>query len=224
MINPKFAAVLFDCDGVLVDSELITNQVLCDMLNQIGWKISLEETMQIFLGKAVNDEAVLIKQKTGHDINDDWLKSFALQRNMALKNKVQAIPHIHTAMQQIALAYGKKIACGSGADKQKVQMQLEKVELMAYFEDRIFSGHDTPRSKPFPDVYMAAAQHIQVNPKHCAVVEDSVIGVMAGVAAGATVFAYTSGLSHTQSKQDLLDAGASVCFSSMLDLPPLLSF
>lgn len=222
MKQAKFAGVLFDCDGVLVDSELITNRVLCEMLNQRGWAISLEETMKVFLGKAVKDEADLISHKTGQIFDKNWLSDFSQQRNLALKQELQAIPHIHTAMQDIALAYGKKIACASGADKPKVQMQLEKVSLIQYFEDRIFSGHDMPRSKPYPDVYCAAAKFINVNPSQCAVVEDSVTGVMAGVASGATVFAYTSGLSHTQSSQALLEAGASVCFSSMLELAALL--
>jgi beta-phosphoglucomutase-like phosphatase (HAD superfamily) len=108
MKQAKFAGVLFDCDGVLVDSELITNRVLCEMLNQRGWAISLEETMQVFLGKAVKDEADLISQKTGQLFDQNWLIDFSKQRNMALKKELQAIPHIHTAMQDIVLAYGKK--------------------------------------------------------------------------------------------------------------------
>lgn len=221
-MNKKFAGVLFDCDGVLVDSESITNRVLCEMLNQRGWSVSLEETLHIFLGKAVKDEADLITQKTGQTFNQEWLNEFWQKRNTALKKELEAIPFIHSAMQQIAEVYGKKIACASGADKQKVKMQLEKVGLIQYFEDRIFSGHDLPRSKPYPDVYLAAAASINVPADQCAVVEDTVTGVMAGVAAGATVFGYASGLSHTQSKTSLLEAGAHVCFTSMQELAGLI--
>jgi beta-phosphoglucomutase-like phosphatase (HAD superfamily) len=78
----------------------------------------------------------------------------------------------------------------SGADRYKVEMMLQRVGLASFFEGRIFSGHETPRSKPFPDVYLAAAAHLQVPPTRCLVVEDTPIGVAAGVAAGATVWGY----------------------------------
>ena len=97
-------------------------------------------------------------------------------------------------------------------------MQLRKVGLMDYFDGRIFSGYETPRSKPFPDVYLAAARALHVDPRRCAVVEDTVTGVTAGVAAGATVFAY---LPHGDDAA-LRDAGAVEIFSDMADLPPLM--
>ena len=86
---------------------------------------------------------------------------------------------------------GGRIACASGADRHKVELQLDKIGLLDCFAGRIFSGHETPRSKPAPDVYLAAASALGVNPARCAVVEDTVTGAMAGVAAGATVFGYS---------------------------------
>ena len=95
--------------------------------------------------------------------------------------------------------------------------------LSPYFEGRIFSGHEMPRSKPAPDVYLAAADFLQADPRRCAVVEDTVTGVTAGVAAGATVFAYLPAQTLHDSRDALLAAGAVQVFRSMAELPALLS-
>ena len=97
-------------------------------------------------------------------------------------------------------------------------MQLRHVGLMDYFEGRIFSGYETPRSKPFPDVYLAAAAALQTSPHRCAVVEDTVTGVCAGVAAGAYVYAYAP----LGNGADLRAAGASWVFTDMAELPGLM--
>ncbi|MES2956281.1 MAG: HAD hydrolase-like protein, partial [Pseudomonadota bacterium] len=77
----KFDAVLFDCDGVLVDSEPITNGVLRDMLEELGWKLSSDECMRLFIGKAVKDEAALIEANTGQPVTEDWMQRFRERRN-----------------------------------------------------------------------------------------------------------------------------------------------
>src|SRR3569832_197994 len=87
----KFEAVLFDCDGVLVDSERITNGVLRDMLEELGWKLSTDECMRLFLGKAVKDERALIESKTGQPLTDEWLVRFRERRNVGLMHGVQPI-------------------------------------------------------------------------------------------------------------------------------------
>ena len=118
--------------------------------------------------------------------------------------------------------YAGRIACASGADRAKVELQLTMCGLMPYFEGRIFSGYEQPRSKPFPDVYLAAAAALGVDAKRCAVVEDSVTGVMAGVAAGTTVFGFClAGTAHS-SPAALLAAGAVQVFSDMAKLQDLL--
>jgi HAD superfamily hydrolase (TIGR01509 family) len=214
----KFDAVLFDCDGVLVDSEAITNGILRDMLEEQGWKLTLQECMDIFVGNTVMDEQVQIEARTGQPLTQAWLMSFRERRNAALDADIQAIANIHTAVSQLYDLTRGRIACASGADRFKIELMLQKVGLAEYFEGRIFSGHEMPRSKPFPDVYLAAAAHLGVDPRRCAVVEDTVTGLLAGVAAGATVFAYAP---HG-SGQHLLDAGASRVFADMADLPGLL--
>jgi HAD superfamily hydrolase (TIGR01509 family) len=218
-----FSAVLFDCDGVLVDSEPITNRVLAEMLGELGWQITTEESMNTFTGKAVKDEAALIEQKTGFRITDDWLKTFRARRNEALERDLVAISRAPEAIREIHARLDGRIACASGADRHKVELQLAKVGLLEYFEGRIFSGHEMPRSKPHPDVYLAAAKALEVEPGRCAIVEDTVTGAMAGVAAGATVFGYSTGESGHSGPGPLLSVGAVRVFSDMSELPALLS-
>jgi HAD superfamily hydrolase (TIGR01509 family) len=218
-----FDAVLFDCDGVLVDSEPITNRVLAEMLGELGWHLTTEESMNTFTGKAVKDEAALIESKTGVRITEDWLKAFRARRNEALERDLVAIAHAPAAIREIHARLRGRIACASGADRYKVELQLEKVGLLECFEGRIFSGHEMPRSKPHPDVYLAAAEALGVDPKRCAVVEDTVTGAMAGVAAGATVFGYSTGESGHSGPEALRSVGALQVFSDMRELPALLA-
>ncbi len=207
-------AVLFDCDGVLVDSERITHEVLRDMLAQLGWDMSVQACMDVFMGKAVMDERAQIEARTGQALTPQWMAAFRQQRNAALMAGVQAIPHALEAVQQVHAACAGRIACASGADLGKVLMQLEKTGLLPYFEGRVFSGHDTPRSKPFPDVYLAAAAALEVDPRRCIVVEDTRTGVAAGVAAGATVWGYAP---HGDGA-DLLAAGATALVHDLREL------
>ena len=222
MLIRKFDAVLFDCDGVLVDSEPITNGVLRDMLEELGWTLTLAECMRIFVGKAVKGERALIEARTGKPFSEDWLARFRERRNVALTQCVQPIAGVVEAVAKIHALYGGRLACASGADRFKVELQLQKCGLMPYFEGRIFSGHEMPRSKPAPDVYLAAAAALGVDARRCAVVEDTVTGVAAGVAAGATVFGYSPPDASHDAPAALLQAGAATIFTAMHDLAALL--
>jgi HAD superfamily hydrolase (TIGR01509 family) len=214
----KFEAVLFDCDGVLVDSEPITIGVLRDLLQELGWTLSLAECMRLFVGKAVKDEIEVIHQHTGKRVDANWFARFWKLRNQALEDRLTPIAGAPQAVQAIHARWQGRIACASGADRPKVELQLHKTGLMSFFENRIFSGHEMARSKPFPDVYLAAADALAVPARACAVVEDTVTGVMSGVAAGATVFAYAA----DGQGDALLAAGAARVFTSMAHLPTML--
>jgi beta-phosphoglucomutase-like phosphatase (HAD superfamily) len=218
----KFDAVLFDCDGVLVDSEPITNGVLRDMLAESGWVLTSSECMRLFIGKAVKDERALIEANTGQHLTDDWMQRFRDRRNAGLLASVKPIRGAVEAAASIHALFDGRIACASGADRFKVELQMERCGLMPYFKGRIFSGHETPRSKPFPDVYLAAATALNVDPQRCVVVEDSVTGVMAGAAAGATVFGYSPAEAGHDLPDALRKAGAALVFTAMSALPQLL--
>ncbi|MFM7026926.1 MAG: HAD family hydrolase [Limnohabitans sp.] len=210
-----FEAVLFDCDGVLVDSEAITCGVLRDMFEEQGWRMTLAECMQRFVGHTVKSQRDVIEAHTGVPLTDAWLQTFFERRNERLDRQITAIDGIHDAVGHLHDHCAGRIAVASGADRFKVEMMLKKVGLHGFFEGRIFSGHEMPRSKPHPDVYLAAAAHLQVPPSRCLVVEDTTVGIAAGVAAGATVWAYSPDASQADRLQQ---AGASRIFRHMREL------
>jgi HAD superfamily hydrolase (TIGR01509 family) len=219
----NFDAVLFDCDGVLVDSEAITNGVLRDMLAELGWELSAQECMGIFLGKAVKDELALIESHIGRPLAEEWFVRFRERRNEQLIARVEPVRNAPAAVAAISDRFQGRIACCSGADRWKVEMQLAKCGLLPFFDGRIYSGHEMPRSKPAPDVYLAAMGPLGARAERCAVVEDTVTGVTAGVAAGATVFGYSPPEAGHDGPSALRAAGASVIFTDLADLPALLA-
>ncbi|WP_250131040.1 HAD family hydrolase [Brachymonas denitrificans] len=220
-MNPpriRFAAVLFDCDGVLVDSEPLTMGVLRDMLEERGWRMTLQECMQLFVGKATKDEAARIERETGQPFTTEWLHSFWARRDVALRAHLQAIPGAAELVRQAHALTGGQIACVSGADRDKIGLQLSHTGLLPWFDGRIFSGHDMPRSKPHPDVYLAAMDRLQVAPDQCLVIEDTVTGVRAGVAAGATVCGLCLPGNPVVSPEQLLSAGAQQVVAKLDDV------
>ncbi|HQQ70387.1 MAG TPA: HAD family phosphatase [Alicycliphilus sp.] len=217
-----FEAILFDCDGVLVDSEPITNGVLCQMLNEAGWPLPPEECMRLFIGKTVRSEAARIEAATGRPLSDAWMAEFYARRNARLQVELVAIPNAVETVRTVHARLQGRIACASGADRQKVEMQLAQVGLAPLFAGRIFSGHEMPATKPAPDVYLAAAAALGVPPARCLVVEDTVTGVQAGVAAGATVLGFSPGGAGHGSPDALRAAGAMLVLTDMAHLPPMI--
>ncbi len=222
-MEPKFSAVLFDCDGVLVDSESITNSVLRQMLIEMGWDISAEECIRIFIGKALKDQWEPILEHTGVHIDEAWIASFRARRDEALRTDLQPITGAVEAVKAIHELYGENIACVTGADRAKVEMQLEIAGLSEYFGDRVFSGMECAKSKPAPDVYLAAAASLGIDPEKALVIEDTATGATAGIGAGATVFGFSNNGPTSTAPQKLLDAGAAHVFNDMAELPDLAS-
>jgi HAD superfamily hydrolase (TIGR01509 family) len=152
----------------------------------------------------------------------DWLAEFWRRRNAALREQVQAIPNVLETVRTLHRQLNGRTACASGADREKLELQLNKTGLMAYFQGRAFSGYEMARSKPSPDVYLAAAAALGTDPAECIVIEDSVTGVTAGVAAGATVLGYSPGGPSHSPANALLASGAVAVFADMARLPALL--
>jgi HAD superfamily hydrolase (TIGR01509 family) len=171
--------------------------------------------MQRFVGHTVKSQRETIEAHTGQPLTEVWLQQFFERRNQQLDARITAIEGVHEAVAHLHAHCQGRIAVASGADRFKVEMMLKKVGLYAFFEGRIFSGHEMPRSKPHPDVYLAAAAHLQADPTRCLVVEDTTVGIAAGVAAGATVWAFAA---PPAPHAPLLQAGAAQVFSHMTQL------
>lgn len=210
-------AVIFDCDGVLVDSEPITNGVLCEMLNELGLDFDLERTIRTFMGKSVKDEMAAIEAMIGRPLPPDWHPQFVQRRDAALATRVTAIPGVRALVERLVAA-GMPFAVASGADRAKMRLTLGRSGLLPFFERHLFGADMVPRAKPAPDVYLLAMEALGVSPNRTVVIEDTPTGIRAGVAAGATVF----GLTSLNSPEVLLKAGASLAFTSMDQIPALL--
>jgi HAD superfamily hydrolase (TIGR01509 family) len=218
---PRYQATLFDCDGVLVDSEPITNAVLSEMLGELGWPVTPAECARIFTGRGVLEEQALIEARTGRALPAQWAARFRERRNAELERRLQPMPYAVEAVAQLHARYAGRIAVVSGAHRAKVELALRKCRLLEFFGPHVFSGQECERSKPHPDVYLAAAQSLGVDPHACVIVEDTVTGVMAGVAAGATVIGYSpSGSGHSPAAE-LLRCGAVQVITDLRELVAL---
>lgn len=217
----SFAALLFDCDGVLVDSEPISLEILRKMLADLGWTLSYNECKQFFIGKSSHEEIALIEKQLGRKLDHEWQQAFILRRNQALRQHLVATPGIQTCLNTVRALWPHRLACVSAAEKSKIILQLDKVGLTHFFDGHIYSGTEVPYNKPYPDVYLAAAQALGVNPQDCAVIEDSITGITAGVASGAQVYAYNP---ENEDPTPLLEAGAHHIFTDMQQLPDILQY
>ncbi|WP_160123735.1 HAD family hydrolase [Rhodovarius lipocyclicus] len=212
MIRPS--AVLFDCDGVLVDSEGLVNRILAEELTGRGWAMEGPEARERFLGMAWPDIRVAIETRTG-GLPAGWEGSFAHRVARTLATEALPIPGALEALH--AVARHLPVAVASNSSREELETKLAVLELGAVFGARVFSFQDVARPKPHPDIYLAAAQSCGAEPGQCVVIEDSVTGVRAGRAAGCRVL----GFAHETPVEALAMAGAEV-FTSMAALPRLL--
>ncbi len=208
-----YKLIIFDCDGVLVDSERITNQVFADMLNELGLPLTLEDMFEQFVGHSMSQCLETISGLLGRDPPQDFLPTYRARTKEALESKLLAIPGIEAALDEITLPY----CVASSGDHAKMRTTLGITGLWPRFEGRIFSVTDVANPKPAPDVFLYAAKQCGAAPIDCIVVEDTPIGVKAAVAAGMTVLGYSALTpSHL-----LLAAGAHNVFDKMGALPSL---
>lgn len=209
-MNRRFDLVIFDCDGVLVDSEPVTLRVMCDYLNELGANLTVAETMRLYIGKSLKEDIALSTRVLGRTPPEGFYEAFQVRRDVALRNEVEVIPHVREAIEALPVPY----CAASGADLGKMEITLGRTGLLPLFEGRMFSLTHVKRSKPAPDVFLLAAQTMGVDPARCAVIEDSPTGIAAGIAAGMTVFGYCA----LQEPRLLLEAGAVAVFDDMRKL------
>lgn len=216
--HPKFAAILFDCDGVIADSEPVVNIVVAAELTARGWPLTPDEAGANFLGMALPDMVPLVEAKVG-PLPPDWSQDLKVRVAETMAREVTAVPGALEVLEA-ARAAGIPIAMASNSSRVELEAKLTRLGFQDFFEGRIFSFEDVPQAKPFPDIYLKAAEACGADPVHCAVIEDSAMGARAGVAAGCTVL----GFAHVTNPEELLAAGARSVFSDMAQLPRLLAF
>jgi HAD superfamily hydrolase (TIGR01509 family) len=214
MAMDAFDLVIFDCDGVLVDSELIANRVFSEMLGEIGLHFSLDETFERFMGRSMATCLDMVAKLRGSSVPTTFAEEYRVRTARAFQGQLVAIQGAREAVLALPIPY----CVASSGDHEKMRMTLGATELLDLFDGKLFSVTEVARGKPFADIYTYAAKRIGVDPQRCAVVEDSPVGVEAGVAAGMTVFGY----SKLTSAERLTASGAAVVFDDMRALPCLL--
>lgn len=207
--------MVFDCDGVLVDSETIANEVSAACLTEAGFPTTPQECRERYLGMTMRAMIADVADRFGRPVPDGWHADHNARLSARLAAEVTAIEGVETAIRALRAA-GWQLAVASSSGHAKIDLNLGRTGLRTYFEGRIFSGQDVARGKPAPDVYLLAARTLGHDPATCTAVEDSPNGVRAAVAAGLRTFGYCA-----QTPGPVLAALGAVPFSSMAMLPGL---
>ena len=209
--------IVFDCDGVLVDSERLSIRLDVELLDQLGWPLSEEEVVERWVGRTEAAMRAEIEGYLGRDIGPEWT-AFSDRYVRAFAEELEAVDGIAEAVDAIQAA-GHATCVASSGDLAKIRRNLAKTGLLDRFEGRLFSADDVEHGKPAPDLFLHAAEVMGVDPVRTAVIEDSAHGVAAGVAAGMSVFAYAGGVTPAAR----LSGQSVVIFADMRELPELLA-
>lgn len=218
----KFRALIWDCDGCLLDSEYIACALGAKLATEAGCPISTEDYIRRFCGQSKSHTLATLRQESGIDIKSylDRVDKKKLQRE-AFQSNLKPISGIPEILDDILLP----MAIASGSEYDRLEFTLKLTGLYNRFSDCLYSASLVERGKPHPDIFLYTAEKLGVSPHDCLVIEDSQNGVRAGKAAGMTVFGFC-GASHILDKdshaQELQDLGADLVFHDMWELPRLI--
>jgi HAD superfamily hydrolase (TIGR01509 family) len=210
--------VIFDCDGVLVDSETLENEVMADCLTKVGLPMTGPQARARYIGltmRAVMEDAA---SQLGQPLPQTWLAEFSALSHTRLANEITIIPGVKGAIDAIE-AMGFQTAVASSGEHAKMAITLGRTGLYERFKGRIYSAQDVAQGKPAPDVYLLAAKTMGFAPEICFAVEDSPNGARAALAAGMTTLGYAAQIDPKR----LLDVGVTHVFMDMTELPGLIA-
>ena len=215
-MNRPFDLVIFDCDGVLVDSERLTNSVFADLLRAEGLSFTLDEMFEHFVGRTSAECMSKVEAMLGRPPPADFLDCYKERCREVLTTELKVVCGVREVLAGLLIP-----SCvASSGEVEKMQLTLGSTGLLEFFEGSIFSVvAERVRPKPNPDIFLLAASRIGAEPDRCVVIEDTPTGVAGGVAAGMTVFGYA----ELMRPERLLEAGAHRVFSDMAELPGMLT-
>ena len=206
--------VIFDCDGVLIDSERLAVKVDVIALGELGWALSEAEAIERFVGRSDRENRLAIEAHLGRPLPAGWAEAIEERYRQAFATDLTRVDGVLEALDRITLP----TCVASSATHDHLRYTLELTGLYERFAGRIFSSDDVARGKPEPDLFLHAAVQMGAEPAHCVVVEDSRPGVEAARAAGMRVLAFTGGLSLAE----ILAGPDTIVFEDMRELPRLL--
>lgn len=205
--------VIFDCDGVLVDSDRISLRVQAEWISALGLETSYEDCVRDFLGLGMPTTLRILTERLGRPLPTGWEEDLNSAVRDAFRSELQPVSGIIEALEKIDLP----TCIASSGSQEKMRFTLGLTGLWDRFAGRIYSGDEVQRGKPAPDLFLLAASRMSTPPHHCLVVEDSPFGVVAALAAGMSVL----GFAPEGNGERLADEGAET-FESMAELPDLL--
>lgn len=214
MNKKTFDLVIFDCDGVLVNSEPLSNQIYVHMLEEIGIQVNAEQYLHEFSGVTIFKRVDETSKKLNWTLPVNFPAIFNERFSALAEKELQPVTGIHALIESLSTP----ICVASNGTRQEITSRLAIAQLTHHFGKAIFSGYEMPHPKPAPDVFLAAASAFNISPSRCIVIEDSVLGVIAAVRAGMKVYGHAA---ITPAKS-LRDAGA-IPFGSMQELQTILS-
>jgi beta-phosphoglucomutase-like phosphatase (HAD superfamily) len=220
MLSPmtKPSLVIFDCDGVLVDTERAANKSLCERLTLIGLDISYEACRRRFVGRSLKSVQLEVEAELGRQLGADWDVMIEREEIEVFRHTTEAIVGVGAQVMRLR-DEGIPHCVASSGGVEKMHATLGSAGLLPLLQGVLFSATMVEKGKPSPDLFLHAAREMGHTPETCIVIEDSLPGVQAGVAAGMRVLGYTG--DPLTDREALAGAGATV-FSSMEQLPELL--
>jgi HAD superfamily hydrolase (TIGR01509 family) len=186
------ALVIFDVDGTLVDSEELGTRVLLEMAAELGLELPLKETNLLFRGWKLDDCVAQIQAWLGRALPGDFVAQVRLRTAQTFRAELRAVPGALDLVRALE-GRGLPLCVASSGPREKIELSLSLTGLLPYFEQRIFSGYELNTWKPDPGLFLHAAKTLGAQPEDCAVIEDSPVGVQAGLAAGMRVYAFQPG-------------------------------
>jgi len=216
----NFDLVIFDCDGVLVDSEVISCRAHAETLTRHGYPITSDQVFDRFLGRSMRKTTLEIEAELGRPLPEDFHTQVYAEIFRLFAASLEATPHI----EQTLAAITTPMCVASSGPPEKISTSLNHVGLYDRFAPHIFSAVQVSNGKPAPDLFLFAAEQMRTPPARCLVIEDSVAGVTGARAAGMLVFGYHGG-SHCRpdTADTLRAAGAAATFDDMRQLPDLMA-
>jgi HAD superfamily hydrolase (TIGR01509 family) len=205
--------VIFDCDGVLVDSEQLVVRTEVQILDSLGWHLTEADVIERFVGRSAQYMHMQVEEQLGRPV--DWERHFESRYREVFERELRPVQGVVEALE----ALSPPSCVASSGTHAKIRHSLGLTGLRDFFEDRIFSVQDVRRGKPAPDLFLHAARQMDVLPEACVVVEDSPAGVEAARAAGMTAFAYAGGVVPVER----LHGQGVLVFDDMRLLPRLVS-
>ncbi|MFG3412788.1 HAD family hydrolase [Streptomyces althioticus] len=213
----RYDLVIFDNDGVLVDSEPLSNRHLAAYLTELGHPTTYEDSIRDYMGSAMHRVHDLIEERTGQRLPADFDDVFHARVFAAFERELKPVPGVADVLEQLT-ADGVPYCVASSGSHERIRVGHRAAGLDRFFDDaRIFSSQDVGRGKPAPDLFLYAAERMGTASERCVVVEDSPLGVQAAVAAGMDVYGFTA-----MTPAEKLDA-ATRLFGDMRELLPLLA-